>query len=565
MKKWFYTLFVLPIFLIGCTFQMEEQKDPINNENKVENLLENIDFVLEDKRIYQNDNPNSIVHLYITILNDVEMDKSSVNFYELNNWYTNRSNKIKSPTLNVIVQEGDEKGPKVDYLGYGEKYANASLSIRGNSSKLEVQKSYKVKLTDRAGLWRGQNVFNLNKHVQDRTRVKNKLSFDYIKKIPELPSLRTQFVHLHIKDLTSQSPDEEFKSYGLFTHVEQVNERYLSSHGLNPYGNLYKVVDFEFRLDETKIKTEDDPNFDKNEFEKILEIKGDKDHSKLIKMLKEVNNPDININDIVDRYFDRENLLSWLSVNILFGNIDTLANNYYLYSPPSSEKWYFIPWDYDKAWGWHTDRDENVATWQTNIARYWGTVLHNRFLKDSNNLLELNNKIEELSSIITKDETEVLLKGYSSVVKPLISQAPDKTYFPIDIKKFDEFYSQLVNQPEINKKIYYESLNYPMPIFLGNPEIVNQYNIFHWEYSYHLKGEDLFYTFQLAKDPEFKKILKEQKNLVITNIKIPKLEKGRYFWRVLISDRNGHQQIPFDYYINNEGDTFWGLKELIIK
>jgi spore coat protein H len=557
MKKWLYSFLVLPIFIFGCTpFPPNEVSKAPDNHNKMEEIVET---VLEDKRIYENDDPFSIIHLYVTILGDNETE-----FYDLNHWYDQKNNQLSSPTLKVIVQEGNDKGPISGTLGYGETKANGSLSIRGNSSRLEVQKSYKIKLEDSAGLWKGQTVFNLNKHVRDRTRVKNKLSFDYFQRIPELPSLRTQFVHLHIKDLTDGKPANKFQSYGLYTHVEQVNERYLSSHGLNPYGQLYKVINSEFRLDESKLKAEDDPNFNKAEFETMFEIKGDKDHTKLIAMLKDLNNPDKNINDIVARYFDRDNLTAWLAVNILFSNIDTMSNNYYLYSPPSTEKWYFIPWDYDKAWGWHTDRDENIPTWQTSIARYWGTVLFNRFLKDSSNLAQLNQKIEELSTIITDSETEKLLKGYNGVVKPLINQPPDSTYFPVNVKKFDEYYYQLINLPELNKKIYYEQLEVPMPIFLGEPQLINNRYKFNWENSYHLRGNELYYTFQLSKDVYFSDILIEHENLTDTLTTTKPLKKGRYFWRVLINDSNGHTQIPFDYY-KEDGTTYWGLKELIIK
>jgi spore coat protein H len=562
MKKWLFSFIVLPIFLLGCTSNTEVQQESKSMENdKVDTLIQNSESVLEDKRVYKNDNPKSILHLYVTVLKQSDKE-DSISLYDMNQWYLSHSNLLDSPVLDVIIQEGDEKGPKSGQLGYADEVANASLSIRGNSSKLDVQKSYKIKLNDSLGLWKGQTVFNLNKHVADLSRVKNKLSFDYFQKIPELPSLRTQFVHLHIKDLSSDPKDKIYNSYGLYTHVEQINKRYLSSHGLNPYGQLYKVINFEFHLDESKIKTEDDPDFNKDNFETSLEIKGNNDHGKLINMLKDLNNPNYNINDLVDRYFDRENLLTWLAVNILFGNIDTEVNNYYLFSPPSSEKWYFIPWDYDKAWGWNTDADQNIPMWQTGVARYWGTLLHNRFLRDPSNVAELNEKIEELSVIITKEQTEKYIKGYKSVVKPLVIQEPDSKFYPVDIKKFDQYLNKLIAEPEINKKVYYEQLEYPMPIFLGDPEIINEGYLFNWDYSFHLKGDDLFYTFQLSKDIDFKNILVEHKDLVMTSTKINHLKKGRYFWRVLIRDSKGHTQIPFDYYIN-DGTYYWGLKELI--
>jgi spore coat protein H len=561
MRKLLISLIAISIVLTGCTLPSspltKEPEPPQEGENR------NVDVMREDKKIYLSDDPNTLVHFYVTILPQEVPD--SPTFDQLNRWYLTHSNTGDSPILNVIIQEGDENGPDENSLGYSKNLSNADFSIRGQSSRLEVQKSYKIKLHDRAGLWNGQKTINLNKHIDDRSRVKNKLTFDYVQKIPELPSLRTQFVQLHIRDLSSSSNNADFQSYGLYTHVEQVNERYLSSHGLNPYGHLYKVINFEFRIDETKMKTVDDPDFDIDQFETMLESKGNNDHSKLISMLQDLNDPNYNINEIVERYFDRENLLSWLAINLLFGNIDTEVNNYYLYSAPSSEKWYFIPWDYDKAWGWHTDEDRGLPSWQTGLARYWNNKLFQRFLKDSNNVKQLNDKIEELSStIITNKQTETFLNGYKSVVKPLVSQVPDKTYYPVNINQFEDFYHKLVLEPEYNKAVYYEQLEYPMPIFLGDPVKVNQSYQFHWDQSYDIQGDDLFYTFQLAKDIEFKNIILEQKGLIEPNTSAAITEKGRYFWRVLISDTKGHQQIPFDYYIFDDS-YYWGLRELIIQ
>ena len=73
-----------------------------------------------------------------------------------------------------------------------------------------------------------------------------------------------------------------------------------------------------------------DDDYDENDFEDILEIKGVHDHQKLIEMLDAVNNEFMHINDVVNTYFDRDNFVTWLALNIITDNVDTQSRNYYM-------------------------------------------------------------------------------------------------------------------------------------------------------------------------------------------------------------------------------------------
>ena len=81
---------------------------------------------------------------------------------------------------------------------------NATVQIRGQTSSRNSQKNYKIELKKNKGTWRGQRTINLNKHQTDGMRFRNKLSYDLLKGIPQLMSLRTQFVHLYVRDLTER-------------------------------------------------------------------------------------------------------------------------------------------------------------------------------------------------------------------------------------------------------------------------------------------------------------------------------------------------------------------------
>ena len=198
----------------------------------------------EDKRLYERDVDESVKALYITIWPDEHPDSESVDWYELNRM-TDRDSKA---SLRITIAEGfeDGNGPQSGMFGYGADSPNAKISLRGNSARYDAQKSYKIKLYDETGLWNDQRVLNLNKHSNDFSRVRNKLSFDLMETVPDLTSLRTQFVHLYVKDLTARGNAGTYEDYGLYTHVEQANGKFLKTHWLDPHGYLYKVRFFEF-------------------------------------------------------------------------------------------------------------------------------------------------------------------------------------------------------------------------------------------------------------------------------------------------------------------------------
>jgi spore coat protein H len=559
----------LIFMLSGCSLANGSSKNASGEAEKGQTVnakASTSDQLVENRRIYENDKDDSVIDLYVTVLKD----GSQSDFYEMNHWYDNGETS-DTPKLKTIVQEGGPNGPSKDSWGYGTEISNSTIEVRGNSSRFVPQKSFKIKLLESAGLWHGQTIINLNKHQYDITRIRQKLSFDLLKEIPDFTSLRTQFVRLHVKDLTAQQPDQQFVDYGLFTHVEQPNKRSLYSHGLDPNGNLYKANMFEFLRYPEQLKLATDSSYNKDEFEAVLQIKGSNEHDKLLKMLEDVNDYELNINDVIKKHFNRENYLSWLAVNILMGNIDTDAQNYFLYSPINSQKFYFLPWDYDGAWGQTAQEEEGHkgynAQWQMGISNYWGSVLHQRFFKDPKNIKDLSKKIEELSKIISEEKVKQKLDMYYPIANQYIHQSPDLQGVPFRIEKFDSVYKSLAKLPEQNKTNYYKSLENPMPIYLGDPELKNGSYEFTWDSSYDFQGEDLTYDFQISQKVDFSSVYIEEKDLNGTSIKIDanNLNKGMNYWRVIVKDSKGNTQIAFDRLTGEDDNYYNGERELFIK
>lgn len=524
--------------------------------------------LVENRLVYEQDKPDTVVHLYMTITRDNVTAEKPMTWAELNR-ITNATENNDSRKMNVIIQEGTEQGPENGLFGYEESHPNASIKIRGKSTLKAPQKAYKIELFENAGYWLDQRTINLIKHSYDFTRLRNKLSFDYMKMIPHMTSLRTQFVHLHVKDLTAPNANANaaFEDYGLYTQIEQPNKSFLRMHGLDRYGNLYKASNFEFFRYPDKLKTKDDPAFDKAMFETVLESKGWDDHSKLLRMLDDVNDLSKDFDEVFEQHFDRDNFLTWMAVNILMDNIDTNSQNFLLYSPLNSEKWFFLPWDYDGAWGFFESPMQDPgrrSPWMRGIHNYWGSELQNRFFKNPRNVEQLVAKVRELSAIINPEQSRSMIEKYKPIVYSYVSREPDIRYLPGPLADYDKELERIIQLPVENERKFQESLQVPMPFYLDQVRKENGKLVFHWGTSYDLQGDELTYHVQIAKEPSFAHPLYDKKGLKETSLSLDEFGKGRFFWRVTVTDAKGHEMTAFDDYYDEDGNVYHGMREFYI-
>ena len=553
------TSIFLVLLLFGCVNE-ETQVNPQAEEGGLvtENETLPITLTIDDKRLYERDDDTEVTNLYVTILPNKKIPTLD--------WYTlNRSkDKLNSDYFNIIVQEGlpDGNGLSSDLLWYNTTTTNAKIYLRGNSARTDAQKSYKIRLGESAGAWKDQTVLNLNKHRSDGSRLRNKLSFDLIENIPNITGFRTNFVNLYIKDLTSNS--SEFVNYGLYTHVEQANKRFLKSHLLDPNGYLYKVKFFEFRRYAEQIKLETDPTFNKDNFETILEIQGREEHSKLIQMLDDLNNYKIPINQVVDQYFDEENILTFLATNILMDNLDSDANNYYIYSPLNSDKWLIIPWDFDGGWGLQK-RLKSVDSNKVGISNYWSNLLYNRYFQVDSNVEKLTRKIEELhANYINEELVTKLINSYKHIPKKYIQINPDIEYLPIRIEDYDAELEYITNTIASSLEGYYKDLQKPKPFFQHNyAELIDGSHLFMWDHSYDFQANTIYYTITIATDPALTNIVAHEENLRGNQYKTDNLTSGVYYMKVVATDSEGNFMTAFDQFSDPDTETIhYGVIEV---
>lgn len=559
-------MLLLSLLCVGCAGLSQTDEETATQPTAETTVVKADAGNINDMHLRDNDalysvyDDSGVVTMYLTVTRGNSSENTDHSWSEINSYsvYDYEAMGIQRYQVNGLLQVGDENGPVVGELGYGDSAPNATVQIRGQSSSRNAQKNYKIELKKNKGTWRGQRSVALNKHQSDGLRFRNKLAYDLIEGIDQMVGLRTQFVHLYVKDLTD-SDDAVFEDYGLYTQVEQLNKTALKAHGLDSNGHLYKVEYFEFYRYEDVIKLADDPDYDQTAFEEYLEIKGDSDHSKLIEMLEALNDVSKPMDEILDKYFDTENIAYWLAFQLLLGNTDTNTRNMYLYSPLNSDTWYILDWDNDSMlMRTENELDDYVESqsWQRGVSNYWGNVLFRRCLQNVDFCAELESAIEELYAYFTDGRIKEMTEHYRSIVEQYIWEMPDVENEPLTKAEYELVASNLTQEIRDNYELYTDSWNYPMPFFIATPQLANGVLRLNWDLAYDFDAEDIRYTVELATDYAFQNVIFRQEDLVLPEAQTTAPEAGQYFVRVRATNSSGYTQDAFDYYVIDSGKVY---------
>ena len=399
--------------------------------------------------------------------------------------------------------------------------ANAKIRQRGGHTRFLPLKSFRIKLDSKKELWRNQRRIQLVKSFDDATKIRNKLSYDLFSEIPHLPSMRTQFVQLNLQNAASPAPNtgpNTSPNMGLFTHIEHGGKEYIKSRGWKKDSRLYKAEHFTFSQQSDLALDANGKPLDKKKFEVILEIKSGKNHQKLNQMLAAVNDSSLDFKkDIFDKYFDQNNYLTWLAVNILVNNADTSNHNFYLYNPKGTDKFYFIPWDYDYAWGAHLDgtgglTPNDMPPWWYSYAYRWDDNLHKQFLQQDGNRTLLRQAVTEIKNkYLTREKIKAKIDLYRSITEPLVTAKPDDFYDIYEddaqkVKNYNAVLNKLIDNVELNYSRFISSFDNPMPFYAYNPEITANATQtqtktvrFDWDDSISIQGNTVSYDLVLYK------------------------------------------------------------------
>ncbi len=382
-------------------------------------------------------------------------------------------------------------------------FTNASLRQRGGSTRKAEQKSFRIKLDDKDALWRGERRLLLNKHPYEATRIRNKLAFDLMSTVPNLRSMRTQFVNLWIDK--GEGPED----YGLFTHIEAASKEYLQLRDLNTDDNLYKANYFAFKksaLNTLKVDADGDP-INKELFEQSLEIKSGKDHSMLTEMLTAFHDPSIPFDDFLDKHFNRNNVLTWLALNILMHQSDAVTHNFIMYNPEGSEKFYFLPWDYDGAMVGESEPTNSLVQKDLQRRLFYGYArgINNQFITRFYQQPNMHSQIvaaaEELRrDYLTDDAIDSRARRYTEIVEPFANRAPDFEFN----SGYNIYASQSMSRAiEHNLNLLRNEYGVPMPPTVLPPTLEGDEWKFSWSPAFDVTGGDIAYELILSSSINF--------------------------------------------------------------
>ncbi len=286
-------------------------------------------------------------------------------------------------------------------------------------------------------------------------------------------------------------------------------------------------------------------------------------------MLDAINDYSIPIEDTITRYFDINNLTSYIAYNILMANPDSNAQNYLLYSPVNSSKWYYLFWDGDGCLSYYEDKLlKNVwteADWEHGVSGYWGVVLFNRMLRVKAYRDALKEKVELLRGIITPERIAAEIAKYRTVVDQFTKRMPDKINLQVTLEDLDRIYENMPNDTEIAYQRFLSSLEKPMPFYMDPVESDGKEISLSWAEAYDFNAEFIYYNVQIAKDWSFAPgtIVYESLDQLPSNTIVPMLPPGNYYWRIIARNESGKTQIPFDQVATDSG-LHQGMRRFIV-
>ena len=554
-------LLLFCLMFCGCEAQSRNMSDLILSPEETYEKSDSTEFqVVDAANLYDTDDTKDISVVYLAVAPGNEDDGTDYTWTQINT-VSLQAQGDHPYQCEAVFQLGDENAPTEGSFGYGQLTANAVVRLQGTNASTRQQKSYRLTIKDGMGNLDGMKSVILSKSFTDPLRITNKLCYQLMEDIPSLLSTRTRLVRLYVKDTTAGA-DTPYIDYGLYTMIEPINKTYFKNRGLDDNGAIYKANGFDFARHEDAITLATSPDYQKDAFEELLDVKGDQDHSLLLEMLDAVNNPDMPIRQVVSKYFNEENLYNWLAFNILTGNKDASTENYYLYSPTGSDRFYFISWDNDGAF--RDVYDEMRAPgqspgWDTGIFSFYDNVLFSRMLQDESCISTLSTAIDTLyETFVSESAVNKAAAQLTALARDEIYSLPDQTFARVTQPQYDTLAAGMGTQVTENYYSYYESLEKPAPFHIHEPKIQGDGQLLlSWDEA--VCAQEVTYSVQLDDSWSFDTPLLNTSGLHSTELPIDQLPTGQYFLKVIANSADGNSQIAYETYSTELKTTLYGV------
>ena len=277
-------------------------------------------------------------------------------------------------------------------------------------------------------------------------------------------------------------------------------------------------------------------------------------------MLQAINDPNRSFDSVLDQYFNRANALAWVSANILLRQADAVRHNYILYNPTGSQKFFFIPWDYDEAMGIWREPPNDLSN-DSLRQRYeygYGLASGNVFLEKYYRLPGIHNKIlQNVDSLrqnhITDEVMTDKVNRFYSLVAPHETRLPDSANNPwFNVGSA----ANMASGPRLNAEALRDRFRVLIGAKLVTPVKQGASWQFSWIPAYDVTGTSgsIRYRLQVAKKPTFDSSsivadigsIANAAGRVNQSVDSERLSSGTYYARVIATPAN-------------EPDRFWQI------
>ena len=275
------------------------------------------------------------------IFSDSRVHKLYLEFSQPDFWQQLEDNYFEGAGVYI---EADLKfdGKEVDGVGVRFKGSSSMWGYPGD------KKPFKIKFDEFVP---GQNIYGLTKlslsnGFRDPSHLREKLFYDAVAEF--LPCSRAGFVELYLNG----------EYWGLYTNVEQVDKRFYTAwFGSGEDGNLFKGDPQGWLVWLGQYQS---AYYDKYELKTNESIN---DWSDLVHLIDVINHtPSFYFAGMLESEFHIYDFLLFSVLSNLYISLDTYigeGHNYYLYHRQDTDRFYFIPWDANEAFGncpayaWH--------------------------------------------------------------------------------------------------------------------------------------------------------------------------------------------------------------------
>ncbi|MDP8208554.1 MAG: CotH kinase family protein [Candidatus Electryonea clarkiae] len=398
----------------------------------------------------------------------------------------------------------------------GQTWNNARLRLRGDTSRRDPKKSFKINFDgderfEDNGIVRDK--INLVSEFSDPSFSREFLAYDLFRRAG-LPVANSVFARLYINDVYN----------GLYLDVEQIDVHFLRGSDFDNDASVFKADRDGCFLDTSDVIaefwTKEEPSDDDfAELESLIQWLSETTDSQFLAELSD--------------YFDPVELARIMVVNSILANGSTYYHNYFLVHDTAGDGlWHMLPWDMDKTfiywhyfeqWPYYRCSHQLYEKSNVLISRCWqDTGMFELVIQQFDGIVD---------SLFTAEYYESMTDSIAILLADAVEEDQQKQYSLEEFQTtLDELPGKTIGRVD---KMREQFLSWPRP-FDFKPATVNEEGIlFSWDPTFIEDGTAVTYKVNLAQDLE----TLYNSPQVISNITQPSLQvsgiyQSTYFFKV---------------------------------